>query len=90
MESTKKKRLTGKVTSDKMDKTIVVVSTDEIRKRRVLLRDRHRTESDVTAIMARQMSDEEKIGMADILIRNDEEELIIPQIMKLHKEFSGT
>ena len=37
--------------------------------------------------MARQMSDEEKLPMADIVLENDEQKLLIPQILKLHEQF---
>jgi dephospho-CoA kinase len=70
-----------------LDKIITVFSPVELRLKRVLARDPQRTESAVRAIMQKQMSDEEKIKMADHVICNDDHQLLIPQVIRLHEQF---
>jgi dephospho-CoA kinase len=36
--------------------------------------------------MNNQLSDEEKIKRSDYILLNDEQELIIPQILKIHEQ----
>jgi dephospho-CoA kinase len=70
-----------------LDKVIVVYAPEELRIQRVLRRDKHRSADQVLAIMQNQMSEEEKMKMADYKIRNDEAILIIPQVLELHQRF---
>lgn len=67
-----------------LDHLIVVSAPVKIRTQRVLLRDPHRNENDVHAIMERQSSEEEKAHVADTIITNDETQLVIPQVLKTH------
>jgi dephospho-CoA kinase len=53
----------------------------------VLDRDKLRKEEDVVKIIRNQMTEEEKITNADFVIRNDETELVIPQVLNLHERF---
>jgi dephospho-CoA kinase len=73
----------------KLDKIIVVTAPEQLRVKRVLGRDKQRTEQDILTIIQNQMPEEEKIEKADFVIRNDETELILPQILKLHERFSS-
>jgi dephospho-CoA kinase len=68
------------------DKTIVVVANHDLKKARVMLRDQV-TEAQVQARMDKQFSDEQKIKMADFLIRNEESSSIILQVLALHDQF---
>jgi dephospho-CoA kinase len=70
-----------------LDKVIVVYADEDTRVKRVLKRDRHRTEDQVTAIIRNQMPEEEKLNRADFIVRNDETMLLIPQIVALHQRF---
>ncbi|WP_187262836.1 dephospho-CoA kinase [Pontibacter beigongshangensis] len=70
-----------------MDEIITVFSPMEVRIRRLLHRDAHRTEADVRAIISRQLQEEEKIARADHIIYNDDQQLIIPQVIALHQQF---
>ena len=70
-----------------LDKIIVVTAPERLRVQRVLDRDETRTEEDVVKIIHNQMSEEEKIAKADFVIRNDETELVVPQVLKLHERF---
>ncbi|SDZ92825.1 dephospho-CoA kinase [Pedobacter hartonius] len=68
------------------DKTVLVTSPLETRLRRVMERD-GATEEQVLARMSKQWSDDEKLKMADFLIRNDESQSVILQVMELHHQF---
>lgn len=67
-----------------LDHLIVVSAPIAIRTKRVLLRDPHRNEKDVHAIMESQTSEEEKAKLADTIIINDESRLVIPQVLNTH------
>lgn len=72
-----------------LDHIIVVQAPESVRIQRVLKRDAHRTEQDVKAIIRNQMRDEEKLQLADEVIVNDGTNLVIPQVLHLHKKFSS-
>ncbi len=71
------------------DHVIVVSAPETLRIARVLKRDPQRTEREVQKIMGNQMSEVEKIERADFVIMNDDTQLVIPQVLKLHQEFLG-
>lgn len=74
--------------SDKtLHKVIVVSAPEELRIKRVINRDTHRTEEDVRAIIQKQMPEEEKLKRSDFIIHNDEKVLLIPQVLELHSRF---
>lgn len=72
-----------------LDKIIVVAASDELRIKRVLQRDPHRNKEEVERIISNQMPQEEKIKRADYVIKNDESELVVPQVVKLHEWFNA-
>jgi len=72
-----------------LDKIIVVAAPVEVRIKRVLQRDVHRTKEEVERIIKNQMTQEEKVKLADYVITNDESALIIPQVLKLHEWFNS-
>lgn len=72
----------------KLDQIILVTAPKEIRISRVLIRDQHRTRGDIEKIIKNQLPEHEKEMKADFIIRNDESELILPQILKLHERFN--
>jgi dephospho-CoA kinase len=71
-----------------LDKVIVVYAPSSVRIKRVLSRDKHRTETQVREIMKNQLSDEDILARADFIIRNDESQLVITQVLDLHHRFS--
>jgi dephospho-CoA kinase len=70
-----------------LDHIVLVVAPEPLRINRVVNRDRGRTADQVRRIMAQQWSDDEKIKRADSVIRNDESEPVIPQVLNLHEKF---
>jgi dephospho-CoA kinase len=70
-----------------LHKIIVVYAPEEIRIKRVMQRDTHRTRQQVKEIIQNQMRDEEKLKLADFNIVNDESRLVVPQVLDLHKLF---
>ncbi len=67
-----------------LDRTILVTAPDEIRIERVVKRDAHRSREDVKSIIAKQMSDKEKLSLADYVVVNDGKTSLIQQVMKLY------
>ena len=68
-----------------VDKVIAVVAPTEIKIQRVMQRDKVES-AQVLQRMSNQMSDDEKIKRAHFVIYNDEEQLLIPQIITIHKQ----
>jgi len=67
-------------------KTINVSSPIKIRIARILIRDSHRTESQLNEIIDKQWPDEEKNKLADFVIKNVENKLLIPQVLDIHSQ----
>ncbi|MBC5774482.1 dephospho-CoA kinase [Pontibacter sp. KCTC 32443] len=70
-----------------MDEIIVVSAPLEVRIKRVLQRDPHRTQHDIEAIIGKQLKEEDKKARAQHIIYNDDQQLVIPQVLKLHELF---
>lgn len=70
-----------------MDEVVVVTAPLDVRLKRLLQRDPHRTEADIQAIIAKQLSEEEKIARAQHVVYNDDKQLLIPQVLTLHQQF---
>lgn len=72
-----------------VDKLIVVASPLELRKERVMLRDRI-TEEDFENRVKNQLPEEEKLALADFIIYNDMEHSLIQQIQNIHNLLSNS
>ncbi len=68
------------------DKIIVVTAPQELRVQRVMARDK-RNKEEILKIVSNQMPEAEKLSRADFVVRNDETELVVPQVLKLHERF---
>jgi len=68
-----------------LDKLIVVTSPSELRVNRIKNRDPFRTNTEIEGIISKQTSDFEKLKFADFIIKNDEVELLIPQVLKIDR-----
>lgn len=66
---------------------IVVKVPLSLRIERTKLRDPHRSEAEILAIIERQISDENRLQLADFVIENGRERALIPQVLKLHHYF---
>lgn len=70
--------------SNKMlDYTVLVAAPESLRISRVLARDPQRSRQQVRDIMSKQWPDETKENLADFVIRNDEAQLLIPQVLAI-------
>jgi dephospho-CoA kinase len=47
------------------------------------------SEEEVKARMKLQMDEDKKMNLCDFIIVNDEKQMLIPQVLSLHKKFSG-
>jgi dephospho-CoA kinase len=70
-----------------LDSIITVFAPPEVRTARVLRRDTHRSESEVQAIMGKQLREEEKLQRADYVVYNDDSQLVLPQVLTLDAAF---
>jgi dephospho-CoA kinase len=75
--------------ASQMDFMVMVYAPENLRVERVLMRDAHRSMDDIKAIIARQMKEEEKMKLADTVVKNDNKHLLLPQILNLHQRFTS-
>lgn len=66
-----------------MDKIIVVTAPEEVRISRLMNRD-HITEEQAIRKISNQMPEQEKVDMADFVIRNDGKYFLIDQVWTVH------
>ena len=69
------------------DKVIVVNAPVDLRIQRIKARDQ-RSETEIRAIIERQISEEERQKIADFIIENDEKQPLLPQILDLYEKLS--
>ncbi len=69
-----------------LDLAIGVYAPQELRISRAIERD-HVTREEVLQRISRQMDEDEKMKLCDFIITNDEQQLILPQVLKLHEHF---
>lgn len=67
------------------DKVVVVNAPIEIRIKRIQARDK-RSEQEIEAIIARQITDEERLKIADYVIENDDKRSVLEQVLGLYKK----
>lgn len=72
-----------------LDKTICVTASKETRIRRILDRDEFRKQDEIYKIMENQWKEEDKTKLADFVIVNDNKQMILPQILKIHHTLSN-
>ena len=73
--------------NDSLNKVILVTAPDEIKIKRIMKRDSVSADQ-VISRMKSQLSDEQKIPLADFVIVNDERQAVIPQVMAIHELLS--
>lgn len=69
-----------------LDYMIGVYAPQHIRLQRVMNRDQV-TREEVLSRMQRQIQEEIKMRLCDFVIMNDDQQLLIPQVIKLHERF---
>lgn len=69
-----------------LDKNILVSAPLEIRIARVMERDPQRDQDQIHEIIARQLPEEEKKALADFVVDNKGNKLVIPQVLRIHNE----
>ncbi|MFC6996694.1 dephospho-CoA kinase [Rufibacter roseus] len=70
-----------------VDYVLTVSAPIQLRLTRTLQRDTHRTTADIEAIMAKQLSEEERTSRAQFVLYNNDEQLVLPQVEALHQTF---
>ncbi len=71
-----------------LDKIVLVTSNRELRISRVMQRD-NATRQMVLRRMENQWEDQLKIPLADFKIQNNVHDLLIPQVLKIHRNLTG-
>lgn len=71
----------------KLDKLIVVDATEEIRIKRILARDQHRTIEDIKKIFSNQLPQSKKVEVADYIIDNNENSFVTEQVLNIFSKF---
>lgn len=72
-----------------LDYVINVSAPLRIRVNRVMMRDPHRSEAQINQIIDQQLPDEEKNELSDFVIKNVDNKLLIPQVLKIHEKLVG-
>lgn len=72
-----------------LDGVIAVSAPEELRIRRTIIRDEHRSRQQIEEIIGKQLKEEERLNRSDYKIVNDDKTLIIPQVLRLHKKFQA-
>ena len=68
-----------------LDYVIGVKASLELRLQRAMKRD-NITKDEAMQRVSKQMDEEEKIGLCNFVITNDEKEMVIPQVLALHQK----
>jgi dephospho-CoA kinase len=71
-----------------VDQVIAVVADKELKVKRAMQRDKISREQ-VEQRINNQMPEEEIVKRSQFVIHNDEEELLIPQVLKIHEQLKG-
>lgn len=72
-----------------LDYVVVVTAPFDLRIQRIKERDNWRNDEEIREIIKRQISDEDRLGIADFIISNDINSSLIPQVLTLHNFFIG-
>jgi dephospho-CoA kinase len=73
--------------AEKLDYVIGIYAPQHIRVKRVMERD-HIPVEEIMKRITRQIDEEMKIKLCDFVIINNDQQLVIPQVLELHKRFS--
>jgi dephospho-CoA kinase len=76
--------------NNSLDSVVLVTAPEELRVSRVLARDPQRNEKQVMDIIGNQLKDEEKKKLADYILNNNEQELLVPEVVALHETLLTT
>lgn len=74
--------------AENLDFIVGVYAPQALRIKRVMKRDGLTTD-EIMKRINRQVNEEMKMKLCDFVITNNEQELLIPQVLKLHQHFSG-
>jgi len=70
-----------------LDQIILVTAPEQLRLSRVMKRDQQRTKDQVEKIMSKQIQVDKALALTNHVIHNDEKQLVLPQVLKLHNQF---
>lgn len=70
-----------------LDQLIVVSAPLALRIARIRLRDPQRSEEEILGIISKQMPEEEKLTYAQVVLPNDEQQALLPLILRCHEHW---
>lgn len=70
------------------NKVIVVNAPVDLRIKRIQTRDK-RSEQEIAAIIARQITDEERLKIADYVIENDDKKYVLEQVLEIYQQIKS-
>jgi len=71
-----------------LDKIILVKAPEDLRIKRIMMRD-NVTEDDVRSRIKNQWDESDKVNLSDYIITNDDNEMVMPQVLRIHSQLSG-
>ncbi|MGL1886517.1 MAG: dephospho-CoA kinase [Reichenbachiella sp.] len=71
-----------------LDHLINISCPEELRVQRIKQRDAFRSEDEIRAIIAKQLTDNQREKHSQFIIHNDEATLLIPQVLEIHKQLT--
>lgn len=74
--------------AENLDFIVGVYAPQDLRIKRVMKRD-NLSPDEILKRINRQVNEEMKMKLCDFVITNNEQELLIPQVLKLHQHFTG-
>lgn len=74
--------------NERLDYVIGVFAPEELRIQRTMQRD-NVSRKEVLKRMRKQLDEDEKMKRCDFVVTNDEQQLLIPQVLELHKKLTA-
>lgn len=73
---------------NQFDAVILITADRDTKINRITNRDPHRSKEAIQSILNNQLPDEDKIKKADFIIHNNSSDLVLPQVIDIHRLFS--
>ena len=65
-----------------LDKTILIIADKDLRIKRVLERDIDRSKKEIENIISKQIDEDEALKLADVILYNNQDDLLLPRVIE--------